>query len=210
MDHSFYQTKKSTCLLSLQSFKQLISYMLDKILKYLILPLYLPSTNQAVWEMPIQNPKKICHSHYTFKNRSNSDRESQSFQLYAITPWRKCTTITARSCVCAMRSSPGFWQQAVSISSSRTCEMSSSGMTDAGITGCGWLPSSPDPRSRPVRITLVCLRESRAPADDRPEDPPPLPPTPELQRLLEDLDCNFFFLIWQHTLRTTSKSLWLY
>lgn len=63
--------------------------------------------------------------------------------------------------------------------------MSSSGMTDAGITGCGWLPSRPDPLSLPVRITLVCLRESRAPADDLPEDPPPLPPTPELQRLLE-------------------------
>lgn len=70
--------------------------------------------------------------------------------------------------------------------------MSSSGMTDAGITGCGWLPSSPDPLSRPVRITLVCLRESRAPADDLPEDPPPLPPTPELQRLLQDLIYFFF------------------
>lgn len=66
--------------------------------------------------------------------------------------------------------------------------MSSSGITDAGITGWGWLPNSPDPLSRPVRITRVCLRESLAPADDLPEDPPPLPPTPELQRLLE-----FFF-----------------
>lgn len=33
-------------------------------------------------------------------------------------------------------------------------------------------------------MTRVCRRESRAPADDRPEEPPPLPPTPELQRLL--------------------------
>lgn len=86
-------------------------------------------------------------------------------------------------------------------------------MTDAGMTGCGWLPSSPDPLSLPVRITRVCLRESRAAALERPEDapppplappppppplpppppvpppplpplPPPPPPTPELQRLL--------------------------
>lgn len=59
-------------------------------------------------------------------------------------------------------------------------------MTDAGITGWGWLPRSPDPRSRPVRMTRVCRRESRAPADDLPEDPPPLPPTPELHRLLNN------------------------
>lgn len=117
-----------------------------------------------------------CHSHYAFQNKSNSTGRSPSFQMYTIIPWRKCSTIKALSC-------PYVWKQEAS--SSRTCEMSSSGMTDAGITGCGWLPSSPDPLSRPVRITLVCLRESRAPADDLPEDPPPLPPTPELQRLLK-------------------------
>ncbi|KAG5271767.1 hypothetical protein AALO_G00183790, partial [Alosa alosa] len=41
-------------------------------------------------------------------------------------------------------------------------EMSSSGMTEAGMTGWGWLPRRPEPRSRPVRMTRVCRRESLA------------------------------------------------
>lgn len=81
----------------------------------------------------------------------------------------------------------------------RTCEISSSGMTDAGMTGWGWLPKSPDPRSLPVRMTRVCRRESRAPAEERPEDPPPLPPTPELQRLLESKRFKNFSILSNHS-----------
>lgn len=66
-----------------------------------------------------------------------------------------------------------------------TWVISSSGMTEAGMTGWGWLPRRPVPRSLPVRITLVCRRESRAAVDDLPEAPPlplplPLPPPPLL------------------------------
>lgn len=86
-----------------------------------------------VWKMKILESKSLSF-HYTFKNKTKSAKESQFLQLHAITPWRTGTT-TTHSGTHALRNSPSFWQQAVS--SSHTCEISSSGMTDAGITGCG-------------------------------------------------------------------------
>lgn len=188
------------------------------IIKYLTFSLYLLSANEQHVAFLIKTEhiprlsgslgnensniqKKVCHSHYAFQNKSNSTRRSPSFQMYTIIPWRKYGTIKTLSC-------PYIWKQEAS--SSHTCEMSSSGMTDAGITGCGWLPSSPDPLSRPVRITLVCLRESRAPADDLPEDPPPLPPTPELQRLLKRFREEHIFyssIFWEISRNTASVLL---
>lgn len=82
---------------------------------------------------------------------------------------------------CSCRQHPSVYSNGTKKESHKhscTWVISSSGMTEAGMTGWGWLPRRPVPRSLPVRITLVCRRESRAAVDDLPEVPPPPPPLP--------------------------------